>query len=54
MAKIDLDAIKKRMNQRITDISSEGFQEITKELQPEVEYTKRIIHDLEREEYLVD
>lgn len=54
MTKIDLNTIKKRMNQRITNISLEEFQEIRRELQPEVEYTKRIIHDLERGEYLVD
>ncbi len=51
MTNLDLDTIKRRINQRITNISLEEFQEITRELQPEVEYTKRIIHNLEREEY---
>lgn len=51
MTNLDLDTIKRRMNQKITNLSLEEFQEITKELQPEGEYTKRIIHDLERGEY---
>ena len=54
MTGLDLNIIKKEMNLRITDISVEESQKITKELQPEIRYTNSIIHDLERGEYIID